>query len=146
MREGEYDYRWLRVGWFDRERPCDAAVQFATAQLPGETMPQRWIASDPLSFVKKHGEGVKWCRTMSYHMLLINGFRILRIWTNAKTKTLVEVSDRLTHTLREADFTLEAVPEGTKKKRGEFNWRFYLSLPSELNYLMTVVKVMYGVG
>ncbi len=146
MREDEYDYRWLRIGWFDQERPCDVAVQFATAQLPGETLPQRWSASSPTLFVKKFGEGVRWSKTASYHLLWISGQPVLRIWTNAKTKTLIEVSDRLLPWLQRADIEVEKVPEGTKKRRGEFNWRFNLKYPAELNYLMTVVKVLYGVG
>lgn len=145
-REGEFDYRWLRVGWFDQERPCDAAVQFAVAQIPGGTMPPRWHAADPISFVEKYGAGVRWSRTMSYHMLLISGWPILRIWTNAKTKTLIEVADRFVPLLRKDGFTVEAIPEGTKKRRKEFNWRFQMEIPAELDYLLSLVKVLYGVG
>lgn len=147
MRADEYDYRWLRIGWFDQERPCDNMVKFARAQIPGERMPSRWKhPGTPEQFVEQFGEGVRWADTASYHGLLINGYHVFRIWTNAKTKTLVDVSDRLKKHLEAAGFELEAVPEGTKKKRAEYNWRFELKLAAELNYLVTIAKVMYGLG
>jgi hypothetical protein len=150
VREDEFDYRWIRPGWFDQGRPCDVFVQHATAVLTGKTMPARWTVKTPEEFIEKFGAGVHWAKTTSYHMLLISGQPILRIWTNAKTKTLVEIADELlpvlNPTIAKTYFDIEEVPEGTKKKRGEFNWRFDLTIIEELTYLLTVVKAMYGVG
>lgn len=145
-RTDEEDYRWFRIGWFDQERPCDAVVQCVTAQLPGETMPARWSASNPTLFVKKYGEGVKWCRTASYHMLIVNGFPVLRIWTNTDQKVLMEIADRLVPSVRTNIGGLQAIPDGTKKKRKEFSWRFAVKRTVEVNYLVALVKVIYGVG
>jgi hypothetical protein len=82
---------------------------------------------------------------MSYHTLIINGWNILRIWTNAKHTVLVEVNNRLATLLEENLFTLEPIPEGSRAKRPEFAQRFRLELPEELKFLMELVKVTYGV-
>jgi len=109
-------------------------------------MPQRWGAPDRPTFLKKYGGGVKWCRTASYHLLIINGFSVLRIWTNAKKKTMVEVSDRLATTSSLTQlFELVHTPKDTTKRRDMFSWRFHLETPAELHYLMVLVRVMYGV-
>ena len=145
MTPDEFDYRWIRPGWFDQERHCDAVVQSATVLLPGEKMPQRWSAVNNIDFIQKYGNGVRWCQTMSYHMLIINGWNILRIWTNAKHTVLVEVNNRMAVQLSENLFTLDLVPEGTRTKRPEFQYRFRLELPEELKFLMELVKATYGV-
>ena len=148
MREDEFDYRWIRPGWFDQERHCDAVVQSAFSLLPGETMEQRWYAANNIAFIQKYGTGIKWCKTMSYHTLIINGWNILRMWTNTSSAAvvLVEVNNRLAKLLEENLFLLEEVPVGTLKRRPEFSQRFRLALPEELEFLMELVKVTYGVG
>jgi hypothetical protein len=142
-REDEEDLRWVRVGWFNQERKCDVFVTHAVDLLPGKTMPTNWQARDKYHFIQKYGDGVKWCKTASYHMLIISGWPVLRIWTNAKHKTLVEISDLLQEQMK-SKFEIEFVPEGTKKKRREFNYRTSITLLAELDYILHLVKMIYG--
>lgn len=142
----EYDFRWLRVGWFDQDRPCDRAVQYITKQLPGDTLPARWQADSPLHFTEQFGEGIKWSKAASYHLLVIGGHPLIRIWTNADRKILVEVADRFVSYLEDANIAIEDIPLSVQKKRKPFRYRFRLTLPEELDYLVNIIKVLYGVA
>lgn len=137
------DYRYIRTGWFDQDRACDAFVKQAVKAVPGDIMPARW---SPKDFVETYGVGVKWSQTASYHLLLISGTPVLRIWTNAKYKTLVEIADPLVPVLRGDGFLVVEIPEGTKKKRGEFRWRLSVTLKEEITLILEEIKAAYDVG
>lgn len=60
---------------------------------PDEKLPLYWSYTSPEEFTRKYGylDRVVWSRRGSYHLLLINGQQVLRIWTQA-TYPRVELS------------------------------------------------------
>lgn len=142
----DQDFRYLRWGWLDEERPCDNIARIAFETLPGEVLPQRWQSSSQEDFIEQFGEGVRWSKTASYHMLWVSGKPLVRIWTNAKTKTLVDVGQWLSLTLAQEGLAIVPVPQGTQKKRPELVGRTNITMPEEIVLVMEWVKRRYGVG
>lgn len=140
----DLDFRWVRTGWFDQGRKCDEYVKYAVDYIPGEPLPARWTSNNAAHFVRQFGEGPRWSKTASYHTLWISGHPVLRIWTNAKHVTNIEVSQKLKLTLEKEGFSFVPVPEGTLNKRKEFRWRRRLMMKEELRFILEWVKVLYG--
>jgi len=141
-RQGPDDLRWIRIGWFDQGRHCDDMVKHAVQEIPGGKMPQRWRAKDLQDFCAKYGEGVNWSLTASYVQLFLGGRPILRIYTNAKTKTQVELSAMLSQRVKDL-LDIEDIPDGTKFC-SPFAYRTNVTQVEELAYILQTVKVMYG--
>ncbi len=145
MDSAEADYRYIRMGWFDQDRNCDKLVRAAVTTCPGELMPTYWRSCvNNVDFIQQYGPGVKWCKTASYHLLIINGWPILRIWTNAKTRTLLEVNNHIAKLLEVEGFVFTAIPEGTRRRRKEFSLRTHVTLVEEIKLLLTLVGNVYG--
>lgn len=135
-REDEDDLRWVRAGHIDQGRLCDRLVTHAVRALHGQTMPARWrMGVDRLP-------GVAWSRTTSYHMLLVNGNPVFRIWTNTDADyAWTDVQHTLCPNIV-AD--VEPIPSGNLKKCKPFVWRFKLQTEEEVDLLIADVRWRYG--
>jgi hypothetical protein len=136
-RQGDDDLRWTRIGWFDQGRPCDAVVKRATSVLPGKKLPPRW-RTDKIEF-----DTIMWAATASYHTLYINGYPVLRIWTNTQTVMRLDMKDSLLSRVTDLIRDYEQIPAGSRSRR-EFHSKVYIQRLEELDYILAAIKVKYG--
>lgn len=137
------DLRYLRFGYVpdDPPRLCDTFVSHALESIPAdEFLPKRWRhGGDPIRFQIKYGNHrVMWAMSYSSCTLLINGFYIMRIWTNVSKTCTVDIH---------ADLCVpgaEMIPDSCARKCKPLYLRIRPQTEDEFRQLMDRVKVTYG--
>lgn len=136
------DFKYIRVGWQPQGRPCDTIVLAATRAMPGPALPTRWSWKSQQRFVNKFGHlgMVLWAQTASYHMLMLNGWHILRIWTDSSKTCIVDVCDNVA-----LHFNTEAIPASCAKKCHPMTKRLRVTSVAEMEQVIAKVRAVYGV-
>lgn len=145
----------LRVGWADYGRPCDAVVKRAFEMLPGATLPPRWSYKNLDHFLEKYGHmgRVLWSKTASYHLLMLNGFHIIRIWTDSPKTCIIDVSDVVAANFYKhfgggnggASNWIQDVPKSCTRKCAPLTKRVRGVNDSMIQSLMYVIRDTYGI-
>lgn len=142
------DLRWKRVGYINQGRKSDTLVETATQALPGDgVLPLRWkwVAAD--AFVTRYGclGKVLWSKTGSYHLLMVNGFHILRVWHDTAHKCLVDVNDALVNSLFSSPtWVVKPIPHATLKKCKPLTMRVEVKSELDMMAIIMEVKRIYG--
>lgn len=146
----------LRVGWADYGRPCDQAVIRAVELLPGQgTLPPRWAWKSHDQFLANYGHlgDILWSKTASYHLLMINGFHIIRIWTDSPKTCIVDVSESVAANCYKhfggghGGFSnwIVDVPTASVRKCKPLTKRIRGFTVREVEKLMLVIRDAYGI-
>lgn len=145
----EKDFRYLRPGHVNLERPCDEFVTYATKLLPGSgVLPTRWRYVSKESFQRRHEDlgPVVWAKTASYHMLLINGVHVFRIWTDSPQTALCDVEDTLSDVLggKTIGFEVMDIPPKTRRKTKPFTKRIRITSKKDVKQLLLATLIVFG--
>lgn len=151
---GAEDFKQLRVGWMDQGRLCDEIVKAAVEALPGDNiLPPRWAWKTHEKFMDKYGKlGMKlWAQTASYHLLMINGWHILRIWTDSPRMCIVDCSDSVAVHLRGQNYSgtfgpsVLAIPGSCTRKCQPLTQRVRVRTVADMQHIMKTLRHAYGV-
>jgi hypothetical protein len=143
------ELRYVRVGWQDYERPCDAIAKAVHSEFEGEILPLHWQWRSLEHFLAKYGETpIMWAKSASFHMMLINGFHVLRIWTDSSKSCFVDVNDVIYYelTTSELKHLVEPIPTKCVKKSKPMNFRLKIKTIDEAKVIVNAVKRIYGLG
>lgn len=139
------EFRYARFGHIPQGRKCDGFASRAYNSIPGDLMPPRWTKLPPEEFQEKYGPGIRWSKTAHYHLLIVNGHPVMRLWTNTNAyHTWVDVPDLLVHQCR--DIPSKDIPPGSYKKRGPMTKALCVTTLAQLDHLLLVIKRIYGLG
>lgn len=129
--------KYLRWGYFDRERVSDQLLSAFLQELPGDgRLPSRWKDAS-----KYADQGlVLWAASTSSHTLVLGGVKILRIWTDASNHCWVEGAH---HVL--PDHLQELIPTGNFKKSKPFSLRAKITTAADMCSLAKTVRTVYGI-
>lgn len=137
----------LRIGWFDQGRVVDRFVDILENSLPkGEDLPPYWQWRSLEHFTKKYTSPIMWAKTQGYHMLLINGHHVLRVWTDTGKTALVDINEALTVRLSsQLGERIFPIPEKSLKKCHPMTKRFRMETEDDVKNLAMAVRAVYGV-
>lgn len=143
------DLKYVRVGYVDQNRKSDHLLASVLRQLPGDgRLPLRWKYSDVPSFVKKYGElgSVLWAPALNSHLLVVNGHKIVRVWTDTATHCQVDLNDAIVAGLTGTKLEKEIadIPAGNVRKCKPFTKRVRIHQQFQANILVDAIKRTYG--
>lgn len=137
----------VRYGYIPQERWCDTVVACVTEKLPGDgVLPAQWKYVNKDFFLNKYAHlgPVLWAKTASFHLLILNGYRLCRIWTNTQKTCWVDVNDPVANQM----CSVEDIPGSCLKKSIPLTKR--ISFDNRLDYpwaedLCETIKSIYGI-
>ncbi len=141
------DFKYLRVGYSPRDRNADAIVTAITDLFPGDgIMPQRWRWDSQDSFLKRYGDlGILlWAKAASYHLLMVNGVHVFRIWTDSANTCVADLNESFARIVAAKGFDVEDIPESCDRKCKPLTKRTRLVTVNDGVKLMEVASEMYG--
>jgi len=141
------DFKYIRTGYISGDRQADAIVTAMTDLLPGDgVMPSRWRWDCQDSFLAKYSDlGVLlWAKAASYHMLILSGTHLFRIWTDSANTCVLDLNDSLALSIAQKGFEVEDIPESCDRKCKPFQKRTRLSTVDEAVDFMDLVSKTYG--
>lgn len=134
--------KYERVGYCPSDRYCDTIVELFTKVIPGDgVLPSRWAYKNHNYFTNKHGNlgTVLWAKTASYHLLMINGHHICRIWTDVERRCFIDIASHLD------DGKAVPIPEKNVRKCKPFTKRFTVVTDTTVSTLTKRIKTQYGI-
>ncbi len=142
------DLRYHRMGYINQGRKSDKLLADFLALCPGDgTLPLRWHYRGYENFLAKHGHRgrILWAASNNSHLLLINGFHVLRIWHDTAKSCYVDVADNVAGNLcASMAQTLEPIPTSNWKKSAHFAKRLKVWQLWQIKALYDAVKRAYG--
>jgi hypothetical protein len=96
----------------------------------------------PEEFTKTYGTGARWSKTQSYHLYILNGHPLFRIWNNTNAEyTWVDISDSC---IDPSSYNFKNIPSGNLRKCKPFTKRFAAYNKEQIVKLCNRVKQIYG--
>lgn len=142
------DLRYLRTGYISGDRQSDKLLAVFTSSLPGDgRLPLRWHYRSHEQFLKRYGNlgTIVWAAAANSHLLLINGWRVLRIWHDTTKCCYVDLADNIAASLPQQLHTrVETVPLANAKKSNPFTKRIKCWQQWQMLALVETVKRTYG--
>lgn len=143
------DLKYVRVGYVDQNRKSDHLLASVLRQLPGDgRLPLRWHHRGSAAFVKKYGHlgVVLWAPALNSHLLLIQGQKAVRIWTDTATHCQVDISDGIVGQLRGTKLfdEIKDIPAGNVRKCKPFTKRVRIHQQFHTNILVDAIRRSYG--
>lgn len=146
------DFLYYRVGYVDQGRKSDLLLAGFLRLLPGDgRLPLRWHYRSHERFLAKHGHLglILWAASNNSHLLMINGFHILRIWTDTADSCWVDLADNLAGSLSQPTpmkrkGEVQDIPAGNAKKCKPFTKRVKVWQQFQMQGLADLVKRIYG--
>lgn len=145
--EEEYsgaDFRYLRTGYFDRDRHTDSLVEHLIATYPGDgVLPQRWRWTSQEAFMERYGYlgTLIWSKTASFHMMMFNGLHIFRLWTDSANSCVLDVNDTIAPHLKQS---VEEIPDSCDRKCKPLTKRVRVFSVEDFNSILEIVHNIYG--
>lgn len=139
------DLKYLRIGYVNQERKSDKLLTSFLALVPGDgKLPMRWHYRSHSRFLEKHGHLGKmvWAAASNSHLLLINGFHVLRIWTDASSTCWVDVADNVAGALDPQ--WISDIPANNARKSKPFTKRVKVWQHFQMQRLADAVNRTYG--
>lgn len=142
----ERSLKYHRVGYADRGTKSDKLLALFLSAIPGDNrLPLHWHFRSHENFLKRHGHlgNILWAASFYSHLLMVNGFFALRIWTDVDNTCWVDIADNVAGHL---DPTwIEPIPEKNFKKSRPFTKRVKVSQQFQMLTLANAVKKTYGI-
>jgi len=139
--DGEFP-KYFRPGYISEgdEKVSHTMADYAFSFYPNaERMPKHWHYINSEYFSKKHGHlGPEvWSLTKSYHLLILNGQRVFRIWHDTGVARL-DLSPGL------AGFMSSRGYDAGYVSRSPFFHRMLAEEKKDIDLLMVGIKEVYG--
>lgn len=148
MIEGEEELKYIRVGYVNQGRKSDSLLKLFLDRLPGNgVLPLRWHYRSYDAFMRRHGHlgMVVWAAANNSHLLIINGYKVLRIWTDTSHSCYVDVNDPVDAQMQIHSWgKTETIPEKNIRKSKPFTKRWKISEQYQMLHLVEAVKRAYG--
>lgn len=142
------DFRYHRMGYVNQGRKSDVLLTVFLDLMPGDgRLPLRWHYRSYERFLKKHGHlgHILWAAAGSSHLLLINGFHVLRIWHDTENSCYVDLADNLCGNLQSSLLArVESIPVTNAKKSKPFTKRIKIWQQWQMKALHDAVMRTYG--
>jgi len=145
------DFRYTRVGYVDQGRKSDLLLATFLELLPGNNrLPLHWHYRSHDHFLKKykHLGPVLWAAANNSHLLVVNGFRVLRIWTDTSNSCWVDLEDKIADQLSQSSLNrkgeVQDIPSGNAKKSQPFTKRIKVRQKFQMHAIADIVKRTYG--
>lgn len=135
--------KYTRIGYIEQDRVCDKLVKVFMHIIPGQNrLPPRWkyFSLEYFNTTYGHLGTILWAASYNSQLLLINGNKIIRIWTDTKNWCWVE---GLSHVLD--SFETVEIPKGNIRKSKPFTHRVKISSIEDMEKLANKIKQIYGV-
>lgn len=143
MTELDANKKHQRFGHIHQDRFCDQVVDRATQLLPGDgVLPTRWLYKSQRDFVDRYkdlGQAL-WSKTASYHLLLVNGEYVLRIWTDSPDSAIVDIHDLLARVIMSP---VTEIPVSVAKKTRPLTKRTRVTDLSQIDEIIDMTKVLW---
>lgn len=136
------DLKYFRTGYQDLGRKSDFLLKDFLRELPGDgQLPKHWHYRSLEHFQKKYGNlgMIVWAASTNSHLLIINGHRVLRIWTDVDNSCWVDVNTQIA-----SRQVVIPIPKGNYKKSAPFTYRIQISQRHQVASLVKAVKDIYG--
>lgn len=137
-----HDLKYLRYGYVPDGRVSDTMITVAMRDLPGDGFIYPvWRYNTKEHFLENNAfmGPVLWANCASNHTLFINGFHIIRMWTNTRKSCIVDVCEAL------KDGSEEEIPESCNRKSKPLKHRIRLTTVKQAEQLFNRIKRVYGV-
>lgn len=143
------DLKYHRFGYTDLGRPCDEIATAAKLECPGQgVLPDRWAYISESKFLKKYGDlgDVLWSKSVNYHLLVIKGKRLFKIWTNTTGTrgTVLSFHSDLLGVMTGNGLVARVVPAGAKPKHSPFTYCSKIKEPEKMKQIMKDIGRLYG--
>lgn len=142
------DFRYHRVGYVDQGRKSDHLLSVFLGLIPGDgRLPLRWHYRSHESFLSKHGYlgFILWAASNNSHLLMINGFHVLRIWHDTANACYVDLADNVAAGIDpRVRAGVETIPAANAKKSKPFTKRIKVWQQWQMQALAETVKRIYG--
>lgn len=146
------DFRYQRVGYIDQGRKSDKLLAGFLGLMPGDgRLPLRWHYRSHDSFLRKYGHlgRILWAASTNSHLLMINGFHVLRIWHDTANSCYVEIAANVYGSLNALNHgtllnQVESIPEANWKKSKPFTMRVKVWQQWQMKALHDAVMRTYG--
>lgn len=140
------EYKYLRPGHVNLDRLCDKLVIHAASSLPGTgELPSHWSWESQESFLERYASlgSIVWAKTASYHLLMINGKHIFRMWTDSPNYVLTDLCDELAADLKDM-FSVVDIPVSTYRKTKPMTKRTRLESTRDVEILLLQTIMTFG--
>lgn len=142
------DLKYLRMGYIDHGRKSDGLLKTFLTAMPGDgVLPLRWHYRSLEHFLRKHAAKgmVLWAASANSHLLVINGQRVLRIWTDTEHACYVDMNGAISSILLVHSWGKpETIPAKNVKKSKPFEIRWRMTEQYQMLHLAAAVKRAYG--
>ena len=140
LAESDLFPKYHRFGYMpDDGNECHTLASYAQSFYPdAATMPSHWHYRDYEYFQKKHGHlgNEIWSLTKSYHLLILNGHRVARFWTDTSV-CRVDLSSNVAAVLARNGYDVN------HKSRDPFQHRMIASSKGDIELIMATIKDVY---
>lgn len=144
----EDDFKYLRVGYINTDTHVDKIIEQVTDAIPGDgVLPARWRWGSLEKFDENHGHlgVILWSKAASYHLMLIAGNHVMRLWTDTPATCIVDLAQNVAAVLGSKGFTIEDIPLSCERKCKPLIKRVRIHTAEEADELISSVKQTYGV-
>ncbi len=133
--------KYFRWGYYHDGRFCDEVIDKAVEMFSVPTINTRWRYNTRDHFLKwnEYMGPILWAKCNSNHLLFINGFHVIRIWTETQKSCIVDISNSL------RDGSDEEIPTSCERKCGPLKHRIRLKTVQQAEQLFNRIKQVYGV-
>jgi len=142
------DLKYFRTGYQDLGRKCDFLLKDFLREIPGNgQMPKHWHYRSLAHFNKKYSHlgMLVWASSTNSHLLLINGHRVLRIWTDVDESCWVDINDPVNSGMQVYSWgQTVAIPKGNAKKSAPFTKRIKVTQRYQMRDIAQAVRNTYG--
>ena len=137
------DLKYTRTGYLNQKNLSDYLCKIFVDQFPSSgKLPLHWKYVSHKYFMNTWGHLgiVIWAKASSSHMMFINGYRVLRIWTDQSNSCLVDLEEKIAEQLPD----VQKVQPTKNSKCKPFTYRKKVWAAEQMDQIVKVVKTIYG--
>ena len=133
--------RYTRTGYINQGRHSDKLLETFLENIPGQGyLPPRWKFTDYEQFEADYGHlgTILWSASYSSHLLVVDGCKAVRIWTDTSRHCWVDaVPNVLANPV--------AIPASNSRKSSPFVFREKIIVIADIFTLAKRVQKVYGI-
>lgn len=139
--------KYTRLGRIVNDSNTSRTVVALEEAFPAErVLPTRWAYRSEERFKQLYGDHlVVWAHATSSSMLILRSQRVLRVWTDAQTSVLVDVSDPLAEAVKDR-LPVAQLPPTLFRKTKPFTKRILVDSNEDIAFLIQSVRSVYGMA
>lgn len=140
------DFSYVRLGYLPTGTKSDELTSHLVRRIPGHAeLPLRWHYKSQAWFMEKYGHlgTVIWSKSCSSHLLLINGWHVIRLWHDKKYSSYVDLNEPIAAQVH-TRLDVEAIPVKNAKKSKPLTKRCKITETDELDIIINAIAATYG--